>query len=120
MQTKPLNFVVKITFLQKNPVNLKVHVHQTLCTDHALSGHNHNVDSVREMCLNNPENSKGPKSHLTMSNALEHPVVKIYTTGWRCSNMLTLNFNDQQNPVNKTAATSYLLAYIYVMFIALI
>ena len=70
------------------------------------------------MCLNNPENSIGPKSRLTVLNALEHPVVNIYTTGWRCSNMLTLNFNDQQNPVNKTAATSYLLANIYVMFIA--
>ena len=47
------------------------------------------------------------------SDALEHPAVKIYTTGWRCTKILILNFNDQQYPVNKTAARSDLLANVY-------
>ena len=55
---------------------------------------------------------KSPRS-LGHTNALEHPAVKIYTTGWRCRRILILNFNDQQYPVNKTAARSDLLAIVY-------
>ena len=57
--------------------------------------------------------SLGHTSRFTAVKRLEHPAVKIYTTGWRCTRILIRNFYDQRYPVNKTAATSKPLAYVY-------